>query len=161
MAVEDAFASYVQVPGICAISNKPAWLWSGWVGALIFESIVWVLLVWAAYQRSYFTSRFRCKNLSSCLLQDGIFYNTVILIFQIINLLAFTVFPDPLFLVAYVPDWTLSTVLIARIYLHLRDVATSSDWAQATTVTETSGPFDEEGPDRGVIIARPADRVVP
>ncbi|EJU05083.1 hypothetical protein DACRYDRAFT_20629 [Dacryopinax primogenitus] len=125
---------YTPVPGLCAITSRPPYFWAYWPGLMVFQFAVCGILIAETIRNRNQRRMMNNGGVISYLLRDGIFYNLCMLAGHLANLPAYVALPDSLFLVAYAPDWTLDSLLISKIYLNLRHVATASDWAVATSL---------------------------
>ncbi|KZT50613.1 hypothetical protein CALCODRAFT_504523 [Calocera cornea HHB12733] len=137
----------LSIPGLCAPTDRPSWIWLMWPWAIIFQSTVCALLLYKFWESRKTQGGQYSGSLMSCLIRDGVFYNVILLACQTLNLVFYLALPDALFLFAFVPDWAISISLIGRIYLNLRDVANPHEWAQATTLfdnTKQTGRLEPE-----------------
>ncbi|EJU05098.1 hypothetical protein DACRYDRAFT_104984 [Dacryopinax primogenitus] len=117
-ATSSVDVQYLSVPGLCAILNKPSYLWVTVAWDMFFQGSICLLLIYKAYQNGYLRTD-STWELMACLIIDGIFYNVVILgrcqelprekggptvdaAMNILNLISFFALPEPLVFFAYV-----------------------------------------------------------
>jgi len=120
---------------ICTVSGRPSYMWCVWIGMLFFQTAVCGMILYKTYghRRSLGS-----QNTMAIFLRDGLFFYTIILGAEILNLILFLTLPVDLYMIAFLPDWSLSALLISRIFLNLRHATTYHEWTQATTLADSA-----------------------
>ncbi|KZT52316.1 hypothetical protein CALCODRAFT_92785 [Calocera cornea HHB12733] len=122
--------TYTPYLDTCALSGRPNDVYALWIPMLFFETVVFGMVMYKVYQHT----RMIQTPIMSVLFRDGLLYYGVMLTGEAVNLVAFVVFPDPLYFSLVHPNWCLASIIISRIYLNLRDVANAREWSTATAL---------------------------
>jgi len=132
---EQGTITYNSVLGICALSGKPSYTWIIWMCMVIYDSIVCAMIIYKTYQHTRGSVH---TPILSLLLRDGLLFYAIMLVSEILNLVAFTVFSSSLYLLGMYPQWCFASLLISRLYLNMRDVDNHHEWTIATALRHDS-----------------------
>ncbi|KZT50607.1 hypothetical protein CALCODRAFT_179111 [Calocera cornea HHB12733] len=70
---------YLSIPGLCAPTDRPPWIWVLWICPIFFQSIVCGLLLYKFRENRHLQAGQYSGSLMSCLIRDGLLYNVTLL----------------------------------------------------------------------------------
>lgn len=119
---------YSPASKTCAVLIRPTTFGAIWVPSVVFEMVLFGLLLTKLIQHARQTSAGLTTRLIRTLYRDGITYLVVILTLRLFNLIAWASLPLSLIYIGIFLLWSSTTVLLTRMHLNLKAIGATTSF---------------------------------